>query len=140
MVASGSKSRILTLLTTLLITGLVAILTTSGTALAEEKENGLIYYHWGDSIYSIDPTATKLQYTFVSKGSTFDISPDRRTLVYGRAYFGSGDVGPFYIFPLSGDPYSEDVPELQITNKRDGPNRGRRGNEDPHQPGCEQLY
>ena len=119
------RRRVLLLLTSVAL----ALVVASGTALAEEKENGLIYYSDGGEIYSIDPAATNPQPTFVSLGHSFDLSPDRTTLVYGRSLFGPGEVGPFYLFPLGGvpddpdDPYdSNDVTEIQITNTRDTSN------------------
>jgi hypothetical protein len=106
----------------LLTTVALAVAIVSGTALAEEKENGLIYYGTG-GLYSIDPAVSNPQYTVIFRDSSinsFDLSPDRQTAVYVKGYGCCGPIYPFYIRSLSSDPYFDDSTEIQIKNKRDG--------------------
>jgi hypothetical protein len=106
------RRRALLLLTTMALVLAVA----SGTAMGETK-NGRIYFQAGGSgwINSIDPTASNPQPTLESEGDTFDISRDRKTLVYGKSYFGPGPVGPLFTFHLGDWPYGGGT-EVQITN------------------------
>ncbi len=117
MVARANYFRAVTVLMALLGAALVTVLMASGTALAEEKENGLIYYQRGSWVFNVNPaTGFTSQGTFVSEGQTFDISPDRQDLVYTKCYFG-GCYNSLYTFPLSGGDPDYDESEVPIANK-----------------------
>src|SRR5215213_4002146 len=88
----------------LLTTMVLALVVASGAATAKTP-NGHIYFSRGSSIAFVDPQIANPQPTYISKGTTFDISPDRTTVVYSETYPG-GWTGPLYTLPLTNKPCS----------------------------------
>src|SRR5215212_5447234 len=93
----------------LLTTTALILIAASGTAMAEIN-NGSIYFDCDNlpaGVCSIDPAASNSQPTYVrGDGNIFDISRDRKTVVYKYSHFGGHDSNPFYTAPLFNSPFS----------------------------------
>jgi hypothetical protein len=99
----------------LLMTMALVLAIASGTAMAEIK-NGPIFY-FRSVIFSIDPTVTNAQRTYIEEGQSFDISQDRTTIVSTKpTYDGySSYTSLLYTCPLYSGPCSGTF-RVDITN------------------------
>ena len=85
----------------LLLTMVALILAAAGGTAMAAPENGSIYFHSSDDLYSVDPTMSSRQIVRKSFSplyiNTFDMSRDGRTIVYDEGCFCPRDFsGPLY--------------------------------------------
>src|SRR5829696_4553304 len=100
----------------ILLTTIALVLAVASAAATAEAGTGHIYFNVGSAIAFVDPQVTNPPVTYISEGSTFDISRDRTTLVSSTTYPG-GWTGPLRTLPLTNKSCGScQGTEVRITN------------------------